>query len=278
MKFVPKLIDEEDNYSKDSEWWGGIRVFVRIILVVLAVYMFLGIIVDFVVPYIPVTWENALSEPIMAEFGDLGSGSGKFEVKKIQTLLDSLVSQMDKKNQRPFKIFVVEKKETNALALPGGNIVLYSGLLQEIGSENELAMILAHELGHFANRDHLRGLGRSFLFFIVSTAILGGNNSAAQSFMNSSGILTNTYSRVQESNADKFALAILVKKFGHAGGAIDFFKRLASKETLPELTHYLSTHPASFKRIESLGKIIAEKKYKIDQTEPVFWIRGEEAD
>ena len=45
----------------------------------------------------------------------------------------------------------------NAVALPGGNIVVFAGLLKEIKSENELAMILGHELGHFAHRDHLRG-------------------------------------------------------------------------------------------------------------------------
>lgn len=275
MKYVPKLIDEEDNHSKGSDWWHGINVFVRIILVVLAVYLFLGLIVDFAVPFIPVSWENALADPILAEVGGMKTSSGKYENAKIQGLLDSLVGQMKEKDQRPFKVFVVEKNETNALALPGGNIILFSGLLDEVGSENELSMILAHELGHFAHRDHLRGLGRSFLFFVVSTVLLGGDNATVRSFMNSSGILTNTYSRSQEANADKFGLSILVKKYGHAGGAIDFFKRLAKKETLPQLVHYLSTHPASNKRIEILEGIISAEKYPLADTLPVFWIKGE---
>ncbi|GAB4280270.1 MAG: hypothetical protein Kow0029_24720 [Candidatus Rifleibacteriota bacterium] len=278
MKYVPKLVDEEDNYSKDSDWWSAIRIFLRIILVALAIYMVLGLIVDFFVPFIPISWENALSNPILAGVCDMGARSKKYDVKRIQNLLNSLSSLMDTKNQRPYRVLVVEKKEANALALPGGNIVLFSGLLDEIKSENELAMILAHELGHFANRDHLRGLGRSFLFFVISAALLGGNNSAAKSFMQSSGVLTNTYSRNQESNADKFALALLVKKYGHAGGAIDFFKRLATKETLPELTHYLSTHPASKHRIKALQEIIAENKYKIRETRPIFWLKGEYPD
>lgn len=275
MKYVPKIIDEEDNYSKDSHWWEGIRIFVRIILVVLAVYMFLGIMVDFAVPYIPVSWENALADPIMSEVAGMGEMAKTFNHRKIQEILDSLAMQMEKKQQRPFKVLVVDKNEANALALPGGNIILFTELLKEVRSENELAMILAHELGHFANRDHLRGLGRSFLFFIVSTALLGGDNHAVRSFMNSSGILTNTYSRNQENAADRFALDLLVKKYGHAGGATDFFQRLATKETLPQLVHYLSTHPASNRRVESMNKIISEKKYATEATLPVSWLSAE---
>lgn len=271
MKYVAKIIDEEDNYSHESHWWGGVNVFVRITLVVLAIYMFLGIIVDFAVPYIPISWENALSVPIMAEVASMGNQNETIDQKKIQQLLDSLAALMPKEQQREFRIIVVEKKEANALALPGGNIVVFTELLKDMHSENELAMILAHELGHFANRDHLRGLGRSFLFFIVSTALLGGDNAAVRSFMNSSGILTNTYSRAQENGADRYALDLLVKKYGHAGGAVDFFKRLAAKETLPELSHYLSTHPASNRRVETLQEIIAEKKYQIGPQNPKSW-------
>lgn len=272
MKFVAKIIDEENNYTHGSDWWNGVGVFVRIILVVIAVYMFLGILVDFAVPYIPISWENSLADPIMAEVSRGSKAPAGFNQIKIQELLDSLSSLMPKEQQRKFNVLVVEKKETNALALPGGNIVIFTELLKEIKSENELAMILAHELGHFANRDHLRGLGRSFLFFIVSTVILGGDNSAVRSLMNSSGILNNNYSRIQENAADRFALELLVKKYGHAGGAIDFFKRLAEKEKLPELVHYLSTHPSSQRRIETLNEIIGEKSYSLSATLPVFWL------
>ncbi len=275
MKFVVKIIDEEDNYAHESHWWSGISIFIRIILVVLAVYMFLGFIVDFAVPYIPLSWENSLADPIMHEVATMGKSSQKYDQAQVQKLLDSLSTLMPKEQQRPFKVFIVEKNEANALALPGGNIVVFTELLNGIKSENELAMILAHELGHFANRDHLRGLGRSFLFFIVSTALLGGDNSTVRSLMNSSGILINKYSRNQENNADRYALNLLVKKYGHAGGATDFFKRMAGQETLPQLAHYLSTHPASKNRVAKLEEIIATEKYETCSTLPPQWIKME---
>jgi predicted Zn-dependent protease len=275
MKYVPKLIDEENNYSKGSDWWYGVRIFVKLMLALFAVYIFLGIIVDFVVPYIPISWENYLAGPIMAEAISKSSASKKYNLTEIQNLLEKLAAKLDDKYKRKFRVMVIEEKEANALALPGGNIVLYSKLLDEAGSENELAMILAHELGHFAHRDHLRGLGRSFLFFIVSTAILGGSNPAAKSFLNSSGVLTNTYSRSQEFRADRFALDLLVKTYGHAGGSIDFFNRLQKKETFAELTQYLSTHPASKYRIKAIQSIIDAKGYKLEDTLPVSWLKAE---
>lgn len=275
MKYVPRPVEEEadnqnENVSKDSGFSYGARVIFNVILAGLAIYLVLGLIVDFAVPYIPASWEDAIAEPIMAEIASEKKSAGGYSVEEIQRLLDSLAGLI-KDNQRKFRVSVYAEEEVNALALPGGYIVVYSKLLDQVESENELAMILAHELGHFVARDHLRGLGRSFLFFAVSTIFLGGDNASTRMLMNSSGILQNNYSRTQEYAADSFALGLLVKKYGHAGGAVDFFKRLAVKETLPNLMHYMSTHPASEKRVRAINDIIAAGGIKSAEVRPVFW-------
>ncbi len=277
MKYVARYVEENENVTESAGFSYGMRIIFRVVLLFLAVYLALGLIVDFAVPYIPPAWEDSLAAPIMNEVHAGSQRSEKFQTERIQNLLDSLAAIMDGP-RRSFHVSVIEKNETNALALPGGHIVIYSQLLEQVTSENELAMILAHELGHFAARDHLRGLGRSFLFFIVANFAFGGQGDSVRQFMNSSGILQNNYSRQQEFAADRYALAMLVKKYGHAGGAVDFFKRLAEKETLPQLVHYLSTHPASEKRVAELNRLIAEQGYKIDQTLPVFWPQAEKAD
>ncbi len=277
MKYVAKYIEENENISEPAEFSYGVRVVFRVILLFFAVYLALGLIVDFAVPYIPPAWEDSLAGPIMKEICAAGSRSQKFQPARMQQLLDSLSGLMEG-DRRKFYISVVDKDETNALALPGGHIVVYSQLLEQISSENELAMILAHELGHFAARDHLRGLGRSFLFFIVTNFAFGGQSESVKQFMNSSGILQNNYSRQQEFAADKYALNLLVKKYGHAGGATDFFKRLAEKEKLPQLAQYLSTHPASQTRIKALEQLISDNAYTIRQTSPPFWVEAENND
>ncbi|EKD81632.1 MAG: hypothetical protein ACD_39C01719G0006 [uncultured bacterium] len=277
MKYVAKYVEENENTSEPAEFSYAIRVIFRVVLLVCAVYLALGIIVDVAVPYIPTSWEDSLAEPIMKEVYASGRKSGKFQVAKIQQHLDSLAALMDG-SRRKFYISILDKDETNALALPGGHIVVYSQLLEKVASENELTMILAHELGHFAARDHLRGLGRSFLFFIVANFALGGQGDSVRQFINSSGILQNNYSRQQEFAADKYALAMLVKKYGHAGGATDFFKRLAEKEKLPQLVHYLSTHPASDRRVSVLNQLITDNSYAVLNTQPAFWESAEKSD
>lgn len=277
MKYVARYVEENENVSESAGFSYGMRIIFRVVLLFLGIYLALGIIVDFAVPYIPPAWEDSLAGPVMSEVYKSGGHSYRFETERIQQLLDSLAANMDAPGRR-FYVSVIEKNETNALALPGGHIVIYSQLLEQVASENELAMILAHELGHFAARDHLRGVGRSFLFFIVANFLFGGQGESVRQLMNSSGILQNNYSRQQEFAADRYALSLLVKKYGHAGGATDFFKRLAEKETLPQLVHYLSTHPASERRVSELNRLIADRGFTIDTTLPVFWVLPEKSD
>jgi len=277
MKYVPQYIEETENNPQTSEFSYGLQIVLRIVLIGIAIYIVLGFVVDFFVPMIPVHWEDRLASPIMSGFKACPLLEEQYESAKIQNLVDSLAALIPD-NKRKFKVTVIENSEKNALALPGGNIVVYTGLLNEIESENELSMIMAHELGHFYNRDHLRGLGRSFLFFMTATLLLGGDSGGAKIMVNSSGILQNNYSRDQEYAADRFALELLVKKYGHAGGATEFFKRLAAKEKLPQLVHYLSTHPASEKRIAALNSIIAGNKTETGPVSPVFWIKAEESE
>lgn len=274
MKYVARYVEENENTSESAEFSYGMRIIFRVVLLFCAIYLALGVIVDFAVPYIPPAWEDSLAGPIMNEIYAATPRSQKFQLARMQQLIDSLAGHMEG-SERKFYISVIEKNETNALALPGGHIVVYSQLLEQISSENELAMILAHELGHFAARDHLRGLGRSFLFFIVANFALGGQSESVKQLMNSSGILQNNYSRQQEFAADKYALNLLAKKYGHVGGATDFFKRLAEKESLPQLVQYLSTHPASQARVKALERQISENAYAVRQTSPAFWVEAE---
>lgn len=270
MKYVARYVEENENSPQTSEFTLAMKVLFQVALLGLAIYIILGLLVDFAVPFIPLSWEKQLAGPVMAAFQHLPDAADKYQIVKVQQLLDSLAEKMDGP-PRQFSISILEKDEANALAFPGGQIIIYSKLLNDVGSENELAMVLAHELGHFAARDHLRGLGRSFLFFLVSTVMFSSDSGSSNMFMSSSGILQNNYSRSQEYAADQFALQLLQKQYGHVGGAVTFFERLAAKEVLPQLTHYMSTHPASENRVAALRKTIAARQFVEKDVLPVYW-------
>ncbi len=271
MKYIPVHVEENFNVSKGSAWWYGARIFLRVVLVGIVFYAFLGMVVDFFVPFIPVKWERAFAGPIVSQVLEAGEGSSKYDNEKIQDILDLVVKQLPQEQRRDLNVKVVKGKDANALALPGGYIIVYSALMDKVQSENELAMILAHEVGHFVHRDHLRGLGRSFLFYLVTVFAFGGNNPTTKIFLNSSGVARNNYSRAQEKAADDFALNVLNKMYGHVGGATDFFVRLSKEESLGALANYLSTHPSSKSRVERLDKQIKELGYKLEKVSPAFW-------
>lgn len=165
----------------------------------------------------------------------------------------------------PYSYRVAVRKSTvpNALALPGGNIVLTSALMDSVESENELAFILGHELGHFHNRDHLRSLGRVAVFGLV-LAVVGVGSIDADFGASIADVSLRNFSRGQESDADEFALDIVQGEYGHVNGATGFFKRLLTYDRPLKVASYLSTHPAAEHRIAELEEIAERKHYAMN--------------
>jgi len=143
----------------------------------------------------------------------------------------------------------------NAVALPGGHIIVYTGLLNKVASENELAFVLAHEMGHFAHRDHLRGMGRAVVFIKM--------------LANALNLTEMSFSRKQETRADEFALETLYCDYGHVAGATDFFEKISKAQDPGKFGHYLASHPESRKRISHLENIIRSRGFKLGKATPL---------
>ncbi|MDA3901967.1 MAG: M48 family metallopeptidase [Desulfuromusa sp.] len=264
MQFTPKQLNDNVNVSKTHPlielFWliGGLIVLVGL------VFLILGVTTDWAVSKTPIKIENWIGHLALAEFP---ADENKALEQRLQSLLDSLPEDSPL-HQYNFHVFLDESDIVNAIALPGGNIVVYAGLLNEVKSENELAMVLAHELGHFAHRDHLRGLGRG-LGVAVAATLLFGEESAASSLV-SKTLLTfqARYSQDQESAADQFGLDLLTRRYGHAGGATDFFSRL-TEDAGSKLPYLLASHPHPKVRIDALNKLIKGRHYSIAKTQPL---------
>jgi len=106
----------------------------------------------------------------------------------------------------PLQTEVVDSRVPNAFALPGGKIYLLNGLLQKAESADELAGVIAHEMGHVSHRDHMRMMiqrgGVSFLIGLLWGDITG---SSAVVFVTRT-LFEVSYSREAEQNADAFAI------------------------------------------------------------------------
>ncbi|MDH3748711.1 MAG: M48 family metallopeptidase, partial [Gammaproteobacteria bacterium] len=151
-----------------------------------------------------------------------------------------------------FRVEIDDSPELNALAFPGGLIIVTAGLLDEVETENELAFIIGHEMGHFKNRDHIRGLGRGVVLGIFFAAISSSDGGATLG-TSIADLTLRGFSRRQESGADRFGLELVHQEYGHVADAWRFFERISEgNESFIELVSYLSTHPPPKNRIEDL--------------------------
>ena len=229
-----------------------------LLAIVVGVYLALGLAVDLIVPRLSMDLEKKLA----------GAFVGRLvETEEVDTTTRSLQDLVDRLQDRcaplPYiiTVHVTESDAVNAAALPGGHMVIFTGLLAEMTSENELAFVLAHELGHYANRDHLRGLGRALVLMTASTVLLGADNSV-NSMIGQGMVLTElSFSRKQESKADEFALETLFCHYGHVADATSFFNKIPEDGDPGRFGHYFASHPENRRRISHLEDLAQRRGY-----------------
>ena len=173
MQYIPKLPETNVNVTPTSPLKDLVVMLGGVILLLVALYVLLGLAVDLLVPRISPAMEARFSGYFssMRPGGEVKTSAGK----PLQKLANN-IQQQCVDLPYPLNVEVVEDETVNALALPGGNIVIFSGLIDAAESENELAFVLAHEMGHFANRDHLTSMGRGLVFVVLNSVVFGADS------------------------------------------------------------------------------------------------------
>lgn len=268
--YVPTEFDNDVNVSKVNPLAEALRLIAGLALMLLVLYAFAAALINFALPHIPVAWENKFWGGFIAFPPDATDNSLKEKQAYLQKLVDALPRE-SKLEGYDFKVHVIKDKDMNAFAVPGGHILVTTALLDKLRSENSLVFILGHELGHFKNRDHLRGIGMSFAGMLLSF-VLTGDGAAGSSVINGIHRLTDgAFSRHQESDADLWGVKALQAHYGHVGGASDFFEFLEKEEKRRIDIELLSTHPLNPTRIEKLKAEIAAQGWKTQAVRPLPW-------
>lgn len=141
----------------------------------------------------------------------------------------------------PVDLVVFDHEMVNAFAAPGGHVVILRGLLDKAETPEEVAGVLAHELGHVAARDPLRAAMRSAGTAGLFSLVLGDFTGGALIAIMAEHVLNATYSREAETAADAFAHRMLTEADVDISGLADFFDRIDEDDGgLPE---YLASHP-----------------------------------
>lgn len=217
---------------------------------------------------IPYSVEQQLGKAIVPVYERLALPS------KAQTTLNELLDRLEAKlppqqrQSRDYRVIYIADDTVNALALPGDRIIIYEGLLKQAQSENELMMVLGHELGHFANRDHLRSLGRAVIVQLAISYFIGDIGTIESIAVSGLASLSDAqYSQSQESQADEVGLTLLQQTYGHVAGATDFFARMSQRQKSD--IDFLATHPAPARRVKEIQKLIEQRNYKVEQKLPL---------
>lgn len=246
-----------------------LRLFALFIGTILVVLWSLSALVNGIIWWIPPSAERQLGRLIVPAYEKLAQPSPVQDT--LNQLLDRLKEKLseEQRQERDYQVLYVPDSTVNALAIPGERIVIYAGLLNQMESENELMMILGHELGHFAHRDHLRGLGRGVLLRLAF-AIFAGDAGSLQSIAASGVVALNDakFSQSQETQADEFGLTLLQAAYGHVAGATDFFARMRQKDS-SDFGAILATHPPYQNRVAALQQLIQKRHYQLGKRSPV---------
>jgi beta-barrel assembly-enhancing protease len=209
-------------------------------------------------PLIPASVEQSMGDTLVGDFG------GRFcHTDKGKAALDKLVRSLDA-NPKDLQVEVAKIDMLNAVALPGGKVILFDGLVKQAKSADEVAGVLAHEIGHVRERHVMQSLLRQMGLAVV----LGGLDGSGGSML--SGALSVNYTRGSEREADAYSMKALSGAAISPVATADFFNRLAKlsgeaegNKRLTSMTGYISSHPLSAERKKLFeNSIVKGKDYK----------------
>lgn len=259
MRFDPGLPDERVNVSPEHPVREAAVLVGGIVAIAVATVAAVALAVDRLVPLVPPRLEaRLLGDAMVDALLDEGAGGAPDPRTAAATGLLQRVAAHWPDAPYEFRLALLDRSAANAMALPGGLIVVTTGLLDGVASENELAFVLGHELGHFRHRDHLRGLGRGLALALLTGALhLSGAGGAAQLAALSGSLADRSFGREQERRADRFGLALVQAEYGHVAGAADFFEHVPDPApgAASAVGDWLSTHPLDDDRVADLEAV-----------------------
>lgn len=214
------------------------------------------LIVEWAVARIPVQWEQKLGETVYQDFLSketvLKEGPA---VSAVQEMTQRMTAKIPN-NPYTFQVSVVQSPVVNAFALPGGYVVVFTGLMKKAESGEEVAGVLSHELNHVLQRHGMERIVKMMgLAAVVS--ILVGDQQGLIGLARQLGLelATLKFGREQETEADLTGIRLLSDARIAPDGMIRFFERLSEKDK--ERVEIFSTHPMSAARAARLKAELA---------------------
>jgi predicted Zn-dependent protease len=195
-------------------------------------------------------------------------------VKRVGTRIQKAVEQYCQKNGIEDRLAgykwdfnLVEDPNVNAWCMPGGKVVVYTGIMPIAQNEAGLAVVMGHEIAHAFAKHGAERMSQALLVEMggaaLSAALKDKPEQTKDLFMQSYGVGTQLgvllpYSRVQESEADHLGLIFMAMAGYDPHEAVAFWQRMAAANKGPKPPEFLSTHPADQTRIQNIKDLIPQ--------------------
>lgn len=225
---------------------------------------------------IPASWEEKLST---TQIEAMKLGQGFFEdsslVRDLRLLSEPIlraVKASGESRDYNYRFMIANDPRVNAFAMPGGIVVVNTGLIQKAERVEEIQGVLAHEIAHAEKQHGMRNVISSLGLFAVIGAFTGGADGLLAILAQQGGQLaTLKFSRDFEREADQVGFQYLVSQNVDPHGMLTFFQKLLAEPKgkvveVMENVDFMSTHPATTERIERLSaleKSVAQRKWQV---------------
>jgi predicted Zn-dependent protease len=160
---------------------------------------------------------------------------------------------------------LVQSDQANAFCLPGGKVVVYTGILKYAKNDSQLATVMSHEVAHALARHGAERMSQAQIqqgLGVVGSIAVGSTAPQFQNLFNQAyGLSSNLgvmlpYGRLQESEADEIGVYLMHKAGYNINEAVNFWQNMS--EGKDGGSDFFSTHPSSSKRVEDIKKVIAK--------------------
>ena len=206
-------------------------------------------------------------------------------VKKVGVRIQNAVEryfitsgQQDYLKKYKWEFNLVEDKQVNAWCMPGGKVVVYTGIMPIAMDDTGLAVVMGHEIAHaiaeHGNERMSQGLLAQLGGTALSTALSTQPEVTRQLWMSAYGVGTQygalmPYGRMQESEADHLGLVFMTMAGYDPNAAISFWERMAAQKGGKAQPEFLSTHPSDATRIARLRGLIPQvtQRYSVPRTQ-----------
>ncbi|HQP10004.1 MAG TPA: M48 family metallopeptidase, partial [Candidatus Omnitrophota bacterium] len=180
--------------------------------------------------------------------------------ERVETILARIAAVCDRKDLVYF-IKVLDDDPINAVSLPGGYVYVFRGLIEKVGSDDELAGVIAHEVGHITARHGVKRMQAAYAAMVLQVASIPAGGRVASGVNLAINSMFMEYSQEDEFEADRLAVKYLKKAGYDPRAMVTFFEKLKvekDKEPLRQYS-YWRTHPYLSQRIAVVNQEVSGK-------------------